>query len=210
MLLIPIPIAPPPASREETVLLVRLGGIGLTSSTRASDLRRPATSSLYQTRGSLIPLPSTENPISELRRKSGLTWEQLAAVMGVERRTMHLWEAGRGMRPIHEERLQQVLQVIRRADRGSAADTRAVLLDGSRGPSIKEMLAQDLYEDAMRRATGIPAVPVPARPSRLSREARNARRPIPIATQLALKEDPVQLVASHEGKPARITKVRKS
>ena len=72
------------------------------------------------------------------------------------------------------------------------------------------MLAQDLYEDAMRKAKTIPAVPPSARPSRLSSEARKARRPIPISTQLALKEDPVQLVATSEGKPAHITKVRKS
>lgn len=210
MLFVPIPFVPPPASREESIMLVKLGGIGLTSSTRAFELRRPETSSLYQTRGSLIPLASTENPISELRRRSGLTWEQLAGVMGVERRTLHLWEAGRGMRPIHQERLQQVLQVVRITDRGSSAETRAALLDVSQGDSIKDLLAQDLYEEALRQAKNIPAVAPPVRPPKLSREVRQARRPLPLAAQLDLREDTVPVAATKEAKPARITRVRKA
>lgn len=210
MLLLPCAIQMPPPRREETVMIVRLGGIGLVSGTRASDLQRPATSSLYQTRGTLISLVPVENPITELRRRSGLTWDQLAAVMGVERRTMHLWEAGRGMRPVHEERLQKVLLVVRMADRGSATETRAALLDGSQGPSVKDLLSQDRFEEATQRAKMFPESLQNPKPPRLMGKARDSRRPLPLATQIAIKEDAIDPISVKQGRPARITRAQKS
>jgi hypothetical protein len=210
MFILSCPTPAPPHRGEETVMVVKLGGFGLTSSTRTYDLQRPAISSLYQTRGTLIALTPAENPISELRRISGLTWEQLTATMGVERRTLHLWEAGRGMRPVHEERLQRVLLVVRRADRGSSSTTRALLLDGSQGPSVKELLSQDHFEEALQRVKALPEVsPVP-RPPRLSGMAKEARRPLPLGTQIALKEDAIEPISVRQARPARITRVQKS
>lgn len=210
MLLLPCSIQMPPPRREETVMIVRLGGIGLVSGTRASDLQRPATSSLYQTRGTLISPVQVENPITELRRRSGLTWDQLASVMGVERRTMHLWEAGRGMRPVHEERLQKVLLVVRKADRGSAAETRAALLDGSQGSSIKDLLSLDRIEEAAQRAKMLPESLQNPRPPRLTGKARDARRPMSLGTQIALKEDVIEPISVKQARPARITRVLKT
>lgn len=209
MLFLPIavPTAPPFRSSNQVVMI---GGIGIASSTCADVLRRPWFSSLSSTQGSSFEQAHSEPPVTELRRRSGLTWDQLATTMGVERRTLHLWEAGRGMRPVHEERLQQVLLVIRKADRGSASATRAALLDSSRGPSVKELLSQDRFEEALQRARALPEATTLPKPSRLTGKAKEARRPLPLPTQIALKEDVFEPVSMPQARPARITRVQKS
>jgi transcriptional regulator with XRE-family HTH domain len=66
--------------------------------------------------------------IAELRSLSGLTWEQLGRLMGVSRRSLHLWASGKSMASANEEKLSRILAVIRRLDRGAAAANRAWLM----------------------------------------------------------------------------------
>lgn len=66
--------------------------------------------------------------IGELRRLSGLSWDQLARLFNVSRRSLHFWASGKSMTPSNEEHLQRLLAVVRKADRGSASANRAVLL----------------------------------------------------------------------------------
>ena len=209
MFILPLPVLDAPPMRGPNSVLV-LRGFGLANSTSANVLRRPSFSSLSTTQGSIVEQSVSESPVSELRRKSGLTWEQLAEAMGVDRRTLHLWEAGRKMRPVHEERLQQILQVIRLADRGSASATRAVLLDSSQGPSIKDLIALDRIQEATHRTAVLRSIEQPPRPTRLSVEAKEIRRPLPLEGRLALKNDAIQGVPEQAGRPARVTRVRKA
>jgi len=145
--------------------------------------------------------------VAELRRRSGFTWQQIAQVMGVERRTLHFWEAGHGMRPVHEERLQRVLQVIRKADRGSSGATREFLLDASRGPMLKDLLAEDRLDLALARVAGLTVPRREPRPAPLSSEVRAARRNLPLAERLDLRDDPVTLPPVGPAKPGRVTRV---
>lgn len=207
MFILACPILDVPPTRGSG-FVYQLSGIGLVSSTSANVLRRPVFSSLSVTQGSTLERASSEAPVSELRRRSGLTWEQLAETMKVDRRTMHLWEAGRNMRPAHEERLQQILQVVRFADRGSASATRSVLLDASLGQSIKDLITQDRMQEATERAIALQKTASPMRPTRLSGDAKEDRRPLPLSGRFSLKNDPVQ-VSAKPSKPARITKIRK-
>lgn len=76
-------------------------------------------------------LAATERPgaaVGELRRLSGLTWDQLARLFGVSRRSLHFWASGKVMSATHEEQLQRVLGVFRKVDRGSANANRAAML----------------------------------------------------------------------------------
>jgi len=85
--------------------------------------------------------------IAELRRRSGLTWEQLARLFEVSRRSLHFWASGKPMSPTHEEHLQRVLAVMRRIDRGSAAANRSALLCASENETIPfDLLAARNYE----------------------------------------------------------------
>ena len=60
--------------------------------------------------GSATPSPSPVSPetasrVRRLKTASDLTWEQLARLMGVSRRTLHSWDVGAPMTAAHRERL---------------------------------------------------------------------------------------------------------
>ncbi|MXV95309.1 MAG: hypothetical protein F4Y07_16460 [Gemmatimonadetes bacterium] len=121
---------------------------------------------------------ATRKAISELRRISGLTWEQLGQLLGVSRRSVHFWASGKPLNASNEQRLMRVLDVVRSADRGSARSMRAALMDTNQGTAPFDMLAAQRFEDALlilgqRRARFVPAL------ARLSEEAKAARRPLP-------------------------------
>lgn len=87
--------------------------------------------------------------LMELRQLSGLTWEQLAQLFGVSRRSLHFWASGKPQNRTNQEKLHAMLAVIRRADRGQASANRAILLkvheDGTRP---FDLLAAGRYDEA--------------------------------------------------------------
>jgi transcriptional regulator with XRE-family HTH domain len=115
--------------------------------------------------------------IAELRRLSGLTWEQLARLFAVTRRSLHFWASGKQLTSANEERLNRMLAVIRKIDRGSASSTRAALFQPSADGHLPfDMLVDGRYE-ALVESVGLGGVlPRPA-PQRLSKAAQAARVP---------------------------------
>jgi transcriptional regulator with XRE-family HTH domain len=116
--------------------------------------------------------------IGELRRLSGLTWEQLARLVSVSRRSLHFWASGKAMTPGNEEHLQRLLGVVRRIDRGAASVNRAVLLGTREDGTIPfDLLAARGYD----RALSVIGSGESHRPSlpKLSSEARATRSPRP-------------------------------
>jgi len=101
--------------------------------------------------GLVEPPDSTSRAISELRRVSGLTWEELGHLFGVSRRSVHFWVSGRAMKADHERRLFRILDVVRNADRGDARSNRAALCATSRGKSTRDLLAEEAYREAEAR-----------------------------------------------------------
>lgn len=95
-----------------------------------------------------IPVPDEVGAgVSELRRLSGLTWEQLARLIGVSRRSLHFWASGKPTSRVYEERLQRLLATMRLIDRGSARSNRAMMLTpGPDGNSPLDLLADDQHE----------------------------------------------------------------
>lgn len=126
-------------------------------------------------------VPSAEpggKAIGELRRLSGLTWNQLARMFGVSRRSLHFWASGKPMTPSNEEHLQRVLAVLRKMDRGMASSNRTALLTACEGGSIPfDLLVNGDYE----RALSILGSSAERRvaPPELAQEARAARVPSP-------------------------------
>jgi DNA-binding transcriptional regulator YiaG len=116
--------------------------------------------------------------IGELRRLSGFTWDQLARIFHVSRRSLHFWASGKAMAPSNEEHLQRLLSVVRRIDRGSASANRAALLgiceDGS---LLFDLLAAGDYERVLSLLG--PGEAHRVSPPKLSEEARAARAPHP-------------------------------
>ena len=90
----------------------------------------------------------TSDAIAELRRVSGLTWEQVGRLFGVSRRSVHFWASGKPMNAANEQHLRQVLDVVRQADRGDARGNRAALFEGSTGSTPFDLLASKRFDEA--------------------------------------------------------------
>lgn len=130
------------------------------------------------TAGAYISVASAGATIGELRRLTGLTWDQLARLFSVSRRSLHFWASGKRMTPTNEEHLHRILAVVRKVDRGSASANRAALLDaGEDGNHPFDLLAAGSYEHVLS-LLGL-RESLRSSPPRLSREARAARAPRP-------------------------------
>jgi DNA-binding transcriptional regulator YiaG len=85
--------------------------------------------------------------IAEVRRLTGLTWDQLARLFNVSRRALHFWASGKAMAPSNEEQLQRLLAVVRKIDRGSAEANRALIFGVLEDGTIPfDLLANSQYE----------------------------------------------------------------
>lgn len=73
-------------------------------------------------------VPTIPEAVMELRRISGLTWDEMAGLFGVTRRAIHHWANGSSLKPEHLRQVHAVLVILRRVARKSAEETRANLL----------------------------------------------------------------------------------
>jgi len=121
---------------------------------------------------------ATRKAVSDLRRISGLTWEQIGQLFEVSRRSVHFWASGKPLNSTNEERLLRVLDVLRDADRGSARATRAALLDASDGTTPFDMLVAQRFEEARAALGPGPGRIAPAL-AELSAAAKAERKPLP-------------------------------
>ncbi len=133
------------------VMLADLG----TSTERLLPVALPVTSSVRSVQQTTSGVPvvlveRAEAAIAELRRISGLKWEQLARLFDVSRRSLHFWASGKVMTPANEEHLQRLLGVLRKIDRGCASVNRAALLDvGADGVIPFDLLAERNYDSVV-------------------------------------------------------------
>lgn len=86
--------------------------------------------------------------ITELRRRSGLTWDKLGELFGVDRRSVHFWASGRPMNATNREKLGRILALIRRLPTNSL-EVRAWLLSPNDGSNVLpfDQLRQGQYEE---------------------------------------------------------------
>jgi hypothetical protein len=141
-----------------------------------------------------VPEPTEPNSvghlISEAKRISGLTWQELADVMRASRRTIHLWANGRPINSINQGRLSYLVATLRAIDRGTGRETRDALLGPISGRRLPfDLLVDGKFDEVIailgsggRRQGAI---------APLSAEARKARRPTvsPIETMEALQDE---------------------
>ena len=160
---------------------------------------------LEQTSTGLAELTSPEVAIAELRRRSGLTWEQLARVFGVARRSVHFWASGKALNATNEERLGRLLAVIRRIDRGNAPQTRAMLMTALDDGTIPfDLLVTGQLDELVDRVGGGRREVVRVLPP-LSAAARSARTPLRPEERVGALHDTVH----HEVGRARVAKTVK-
>ena len=74
--------------------------------------------------------PPSARFVRDLKERSGLTWDQLAAVFGVSRRAVHGWASGARLNAQHSEFLTWLRQTLTRLEHpGDPNATRAALLE---------------------------------------------------------------------------------
>jgi DNA-binding transcriptional regulator YiaG len=145
--------------------------------------------------------------IAELRRLSGLSWEQLAHVFGVSRRSLHFWASGKAMAPSNEEHLQRLLAALRQIDRGSASTNRSALLAVQAGGELPlDLLADGQYQRVVALLGSGEARRVV--PAKLSAAAEAARAPRPPDELLGALQDRVHPASGRllGSKPMRIVR----
>jgi transcriptional regulator with XRE-family HTH domain len=137
------------------------------------------------TSGITLPLPSasppelTQKAVNELRRLSGLTWEQLAKLFNVSRRSIHSWASGERLKSFNEENLYRLLDTIRYINRGSASLNRSLLLQPSNdGRSLLDLLVTGQHEE-VKQILGFGNAPKKPNLGDLSEEEHRLRMPLP-------------------------------
>jgi DNA-binding XRE family transcriptional regulator len=63
---------------------------------------------------------ANRDALNELRKLSALTWEQLAKLFNVSRRSLHFWASDQPLSRFNEENLNRLLGTIRYINRGTA------------------------------------------------------------------------------------------
>jgi len=147
----------------------------------------------------------------ELRLLTEFTWDQIARLFSVSRRTVHLWAGGGPMSRENEEHLHRMLGIIRRADRGRTGDNRAALLSAT-NPVRKcafDLLAARDYEDALMALQ--PSEPSQERTPRFapSAELLAERAPLPLDVLLSGRTDDLPKAVKH-GRRVRYRKATRN
>ena len=115
----------------------------------------------------------------EVGRWSGLSWEQLARLMGVARRSLHFWASGRPLSPAREERLMRLLAVLRQLDRGSARANRSMLLSVCADDTLPiDLLAEGRFAEVVE-LLGPGIGRMTTQPASLEKQELISRRPPP-------------------------------
>ncbi|MCP5468851.1 MAG: hypothetical protein H7A32_06240 [Deltaproteobacteria bacterium] len=90
---------------------------------------------------------SNSSKLFEFRRLSGLTWEKIAKIFGVSRRSVHFWANGKAMEDIRVEKLNRLLEVIKKIDTGSSRQNRyALFAVGEKGVSLFDRLKEGDFD----------------------------------------------------------------
>ncbi len=151
---------------------------------------------------------ANRDALNELRKLSGLTWEQLAKLFNVSRRSLHFWASGQPLSRFNEENLNRLLGTIRYINRGSASLNRNLLLSpGQDGRLLFDLLIAGEHEE-VKRILGPGNAPQKPQLVPLSEDASMSRRP-PLPEDLvdALQE-PIHREVGRS-RPARAARSRK-
>lgn len=146
--------------------------------------------------------------LNELRKLSGLTWEQLAKLLDVSRRSLHFWATGQPLSRFNEENLNRLLGTIRYINRGSASMNRKLLLSPSRdGRLFLDLLIAGEHEQVKQILGPGNALTKPQLVP-LSEDASMSRMPLPPEILVDALQEPIHREVGLS-RPARAARSRK-
>jgi DNA-binding transcriptional regulator YiaG len=153
------------------------------TNTTYSKIQYPLSATLDMTTSGITSFSDNSTEVSrkavmEIRRLTGFTWEQLAQLFNVSRRTLHFWASGQKLNSFNEQQLYLLLDTIRYIDRGGASLNRSILLN----PIENETRPFDLLIAGKYRKVKdiLGSINLPKKPELkpLSEEAERLRRPL--------------------------------
>lgn len=146
--------------------------------------------------------------IMELRRLSGMTWEQLAGLFEVTRRTVHFWASGKALNSYNEEKLYRILSTVREISRGTAQENRDLLFTASQGGMAPiDLLRAGQYADVVRILGAGGGLERPTL-APLSESARRMRMPSSPETLVGALQDRIDM-GTGRTRAARAVRVKK-
>lgn len=151
---------------------------------------------------------ANRDALNELRRLSGWTWEQLAKLFNVSRRSLHFWASGQPLSRFNQENLNRLLGTIRYINRGSASINRNLLLSpGQDGRLLFDLLIAGEHEE-VKRILGPGNAPQKPQLVPLSKDASMSRMPPPPEDLVDALQEPIHREVGRS-RPARAARSRK-
>lgn len=153
---------------------------------------------------------TTGEAILEIRRRSGLTWEELADLFDVSRRSVHHWASGKALTAEHDRQIRRTLAVVRQLDQGEAEQTRALLVSPRPdGQIVLDLIKSGAFPETLARSGIAQARHRPSR-TQISEDVHRRRRP-PVPSELvgALADRP-DSPASGQSRVARVWRAPKA
>lgn len=133
----------------------------------------------------------TRKAIHEIKKTSGLTWDQLAQLFNVSRRSLHFWASGKQLSSSNEEDLYRLVEVFRYINRGNADINRQALISAQENGQIPfALLKERRYEETKKLLGQGKARPKPQLKP-LSKEASLLRTPPPPDELVGATNEPV-------------------
>ncbi|MCB0363423.1 MAG: helix-turn-helix transcriptional regulator, partial [Bdellovibrionales bacterium] len=131
----------------DLLYLTLVGGQSLTTTSNFLPEWTQAENEKYTGAGLTESHESSQSLIRNLRKISGLTWEQLAKLFNTSRRTLHYWDNGNAMAADNHEKLVRILAAVGTLDTGNATENRRLLLTNTEGCIPFDLLKQERFED---------------------------------------------------------------
>lgn len=151
---------------------------------------------------------ATRTALNELKKLSGLTWEQLARLFNVSRRSLHFWASGQPLSRFNEESLNRLLGTIRYINRGSASINRSVLLSPSSDGKLPfDLLVAGKHEE-VKQLLGVRSAPQKPQLVPLSADVSASRMPQNPEDLVDALQNPIHSEVRRT-RPARVARSRK-
>ncbi|MEZ6024411.1 MAG: hypothetical protein R3C16_13580 [Hyphomonadaceae bacterium] len=143
-----------PGSRSAALVVTALGfAAASTTAAFALPAIEQRTSANYDT---LVPsalgvrgsqAATTSALVFDLKRVSGLTWDELAGALGVSRRTLHFWANGGAINARNEQRLRRAAQVVENSALENARLTRELLMQPLGDGLLIDLLRNERFDE---------------------------------------------------------------
>ena len=139
----------------------------------------------------IVPGFRARDGIFELRRLTGFTWDDLAGLLSVTRRSLHLWANGGPINTPNEKRVTDLLVTMRKLDRGTARENRSLLIAPQPGGgAFSDLLRSKKFEEALALAGQGPGR---AGSMEMSAKKKRAAAKLSVADMLGSSADRIHL-----------------